>query len=241
MKRGVRKKSLTDALIDNSPLRQVDPRVKMAISLCVSLAVMLPMERLVIFMGGYVLLLGWARLWSAAARQVWRIKWVLLVIFLVDWLLVDLPHAFTVAMRLVLLAGVLALAFATTTPREFGLALEGLGLPYRYAFSLGLAFNSLQLLDEEWHAIREAQAARGILPAGEGLVKLVRQIGDLIALTVPAVVLTTKRAWSITESAYARGFDSPQRSAYHHLQLSWWDVALLAGVLTVIFVLFWWR
>ncbi len=151
--------------------------------------------------------MGW-RLCSAA-RQVWRIKIILVVIFLVDWFLVDCPCLYR-GDASGILGGVLALAFATTTPREFGLALEGLGLPYRYAFSLGLAFNSLQLLDEEWRAIREAQAARGIWPAGEGLLKLSRQVGDLVALTVPAMVLTTKRAWLITEAAHARGSDLPK-------------------------------
>jgi len=238
---GRRSALLRNNLVEDSPLRHTDPRVKMALSLCASLAVMLPLERLGVFLIGYVLFLGWARLGAAALRQIWRMKFILTVIFLVDWLLVDLLHACTVALRLGLLGGVLTLAFATTTPREFGLALEGLGLPYRYAFSLGLAFNSLQLLDEEWLAIREAQAARGIRPGGDGVLKLFRQVGDLVALTVPAVVLTTKRAWSITETAYARGFDSPLRKPYHRLKFTWQDFALLAGALLVIVGLLLWR
>ena len=39
-----------NALVDTSPLRQVDPRIKLALSLCAYLAVMLPLERLVITM-----------------------------------------------------------------------------------------------------------------------------------------------------------------------------------------------
>ena len=49
----------------------------------------------------------------------------------------------------------------TTTPSELRLALEWLRVPYRYAFSVSLAFQSVGLLDDEWRAIYEAQRARG--------------------------------------------------------------------------------
>ena len=71
-------------LREDSPLRRVDPRTKLALSLCASLAVMLSLEKLAVFMVLYALLLLWARLLPEAARQVWRLKWVLLVLFVVD-------------------------------------------------------------------------------------------------------------------------------------------------------------
>jgi energy-coupling factor transporter transmembrane protein EcfT len=139
-----------------------------------------------------------------------------------------------------MLAGVFTLLFATTTPAEFTLALENLRLPYRYAFSLGLAFQSLTLLEEEWNGILEAQRSRGALrPSGNWRDSL-RQVPDLVALTVPAVVMTTKRAWSITEAAYARGFDSPHRTSYRRLQLTRLDIlAMMVALLTSLIFLFW--
>ncbi len=70
-------------LVERSPLRRADPRTKLALSLCASLAVMLPLQRLLAFMALYLLLLAWARLLPEAARQVWRLKWVLLILFAV--------------------------------------------------------------------------------------------------------------------------------------------------------------
>ena len=49
-------------LREDSPLRRVDPRVKLALSLGASLAVMLPLERLAAFMVLYAGFLVWARL-----------------------------------------------------------------------------------------------------------------------------------------------------------------------------------
>ncbi|OGO04246.1 MAG: hypothetical protein A2Y73_04140 [Chloroflexi bacterium RBG_13_56_8] len=229
------------ALVEDSPLRRVDPRAKLALSLCASLAVMLSLEKLAAFMGIYVMLLLWARLFPEAARQVWRLKWVLIVLFAVDWIFVSLDLAVVITLRLILLAGVFALFFSTTTPAELRLALEWLHVSYRYAFSLSLAFQSVGLLDDEWRAIREAQRARGAWSLPTGWRDLVARVRDLVALSVPAVVMTTKRAWSMTEAAYARGFDSPRRQPFRHLAMSRLDWLLLAGTLTVAALLLLWR
>jgi energy-coupling factor transporter transmembrane protein EcfT len=229
------------ALVETSPLRRADPRTKLALSLCASLAVMLPLEQIAAFMGVYAALLLWARLLPEAARQVWRLKWVLLVLFLVDWLVVGPDLAAVVTLRLILLAGAFALFFATTTPGELRLALEWARLPYRYAFSLSLAFQSLGLLDEEWRAIREAQRARGAWTPRSGWRQVTERVRDMVALSVPVVVLTAKRAWAMTEAAHARGFNSPHRRPYQRLAMGWLDWALLAGTAAVTVALLLWR
>ena len=228
-------------LVEHSPLRGADPRTKLALSLCASLAVMLSLERLAACMGFYVVLLLWARLLPEAARQVWRLKWVLLVLFVLDWLFVSLDLAAIISLRLILLAGAFTLFFATTTPAELRLALEWLRVPYRYAFCVSLAFQSVGLLDDEWRAIREAQRVRGAWAPPTGWRDLVARVRDLVALAVPAVVLTTKRAWAMTEAAYARGFDSPHRRPYRQLRLGWLDWLLLAGTAAVVAILLLWR
>jgi energy-coupling factor transport system permease protein len=231
----------TLALVEASPLRRADPRSKLGLSLCTSLAVMLPLEKLVAFMALYFVLLLWARLLPEAARQVWRLKWVLIVLFVVDWLLVSPDLAVIITLRLILLAGAFALFFSTTTPGELRLALEWLRVPYRYAFSVSLAFQSVALLDDEWRAIGEAQRARGAWAPGSSWRELLKRLGDLVALTVPAIVLTTKRAWAMTEAAYARGFDSPHRRPYQQLSMGWLDWLLLAGTVAVVAALLLWR
>jgi energy-coupling factor transport system permease protein len=229
-------------LVETSPLRRADPRVKLALSLCASLAVMLPLERLAAFMVVYGAFLLWARLLPGAARQVWRLRWLLLLLFLMDWLLIDLYLAAVVALRLILLAGTFTFFVSTTTPGELRLALEWLRVPYRYAFSVSLAFQSVGLLDDEWRAIREAQRARGAWAfQWAGWRALVGQVRDLVALSVPAVVLTTKRAWAMTEAAYARGFDAPHRRPYHRLEMRRLDWVLLGSAAAVGAILVLWR
>jgi energy-coupling factor transporter transmembrane protein EcfT len=221
-------------LVETSPLRRADPRTKLVLSLCGSLAVMLPLEQLAVFMAIWAGFLLWARLLPAAARQVWRIRWLLIVLGAVEWLMIGPSLAAVITLRLILLSGVLTLFVGTTTPEELRLALESLRVPYRYAFSLSLAFQSVGLLEEEWQAIREAQRARGALPTGPlKLRTALAQVRDLVAITVPAIVLTTRRAWAMTEAAYARGFDAPHRRPYRKLAMTGLDWLLLAGAIIV--------
>lgn len=236
----LRNRLFTLPLAEHSPLRRADPRSKLALCLGASLAVMLPLERLALFMGLYVLFLAWARLLPAAARQVWRLKWLLLALFVVDWLVVSLDLAAVVTLRVVLLTGILALVVSTTTPDELRLALERLHVPYRYAFSISLAFQSVNLLSQEWRAIYEAQRSRGALAGPAHAWQRVFRLRNWLALTVPAIVLTTRRAWSITEAACARGFDSPHRRPYRRLAMGWLDWLLVGGTaatLTLLIVL----
>jgi energy-coupling factor transporter transmembrane protein EcfT len=66
-------------------------------------------------------------------------------------------------------------------------------------------------------------------------------VRDLVSLSVPAIVMTTKRAWAMNEAAYARGFDSPHRRPYRCLAMTPLDWVLLAGTLAVAVGLFVWK
>ena len=242
MKLGTSGRTRMITRVEHSPLRHADPRTRLALSLGASLAVMLPLERLVVFMGLYALLLLWARLLPEAARQVWRLKWVLIPLFVVDWLLIDLQLAAMVTLRIVLLAGAFTLFVGTTTPGELRLALEWLRLPGRYAFAVSLAFQSVGLLDDEWRAIVEAQRSRGAWTFKVSRWReILSHVRNLVALSVPAIVLTARRAWAMTEAAYARGFDAPHRRPYRRLTMGWFDVVLLVATLATGLVLVVWR
>lgn len=230
-----RSKRRTPEIIHNSPMRSLDPRTRLTLALCASLLVMLPLEKLLIGMACYFLLLLWSRLIPPALHQIWRIRWVLILLFVLDTLVIGLDLAVIVTLRLILLAGVFSLFFSTTTMAEFSLALEKMHVSYRMAFSIGLAFQSLNLFDEELRTIREAQQARGLLTDTRGIRALFSQGKEWVALTVPAVVLATRRAWAITEAAYGRGFDSPHRRPFLELKMKVIDGSVI--LLTLVFII----
>jgi energy-coupling factor transport system permease protein len=144
-------------------------------------------------------------------------------------------------LRFTLVVSAFTIFFATTSPEEFRLALERLGFPYSYAFSVSLAFLSVSLMVEEWHNILEAQRSRGAWLEIKGLRRIGDQLNNLVALGVPAIVLTVKRAWTFTEAAHTRGFDSPHRHPYRELAMNSIDWALSLAVLAAIVLVFLWR
>ncbi|KAA3656685.1 MAG: energy-coupling factor transporter transmembrane protein EcfT [Chloroflexi bacterium] len=228
-------------LVTNSPLRRFDPRVRLALPLCASLLVMLPVSKLMLFFIAYAALFWWSGLADIALRQLWRLKWWLLIIFIVDWIVVDVNLALQVTLRVMLLASAFIFMVYTTTPGELRLVLAWLRVPYRFAFSLSLAFQSVHLFTNEWQMIQEAQQARGAWEPLQwrGWRELIPQIRQLVVLVVPAIVLTTKRAWTMTEAAHARGFDAPHRQSYRQLTMQphdWLFLGML-GVGTAVFLL----
>lgn len=228
-------------MVPESPLRNVDPRAKLAICLLVALSVMLPLERLAIFWLLFTASMIAARLGEEMLFQIQRIAWILIILFILDWIAIGPDFALLITLRFTLVVSAFTIFFATTSPEEFRLALERLGFPYAYAFSLSLAFLSVSLMIEEWHNILEAQRSRGAWQEIKGLRRIGDQLNNLVALGVPAVVLTVKRAWTFTEAAYTRGFDSPHRRPYRELVMRRVDWALSLGALGAIALIFFWR
>jgi energy-coupling factor transport system permease protein len=228
-------------MVPESPLRQVDPRAKLAICLLVALSVMLPFERLAVFWFIFALSMLAVRLGEEVLYQIRRIAWILMILFILDWIAIGPDFALLITLRFTLVVSAFTIFFATTSPEEFRLALERLGFPYPYAFSLSLAFLSVSTIVEEWHNILEAQRSRGAWQEIKGLRRIGDQLNNLVALGVPAIVLTVKRAWTFTEAAYTRGFDSPQRRPYRQLAMRRVDWVLMLGSLAAILLILLWR
>ena len=228
-------------LVPESPLCQIDPRVKLAICLLVALSVMLPLERLAIFWLSFTISMIAVKLGGEMLYQIRRIAVFLVILFILDWVTIGLDFALLITLRFTLVVSAFTIFFATTTPEEFRLALERLGFPYAYAFSLSLAFLSVSIMVEEWNNILEAQRSRGVWPEKQGLRKIGDQLNSLVALGVPAIVLTVKRAWTFTEAAYTRGFDSPHRHPYRELEMRRIDWSIMLGVTVAIAFVFFFK
>ena len=232
----------TFALNQRSPLRRVDARVKLALGLAASAAVMLPLAPLLVALAAFALLIGFAGLAVAALAPLRRVAPLLALLFVLDWALIGGAFAVLVTARLALLVTSFTVLVTTTTPDELRLALERLGLPARWSFALASAYRSLTHLEREWRAIIEAQAARGIMPiAGDRQAPWRQRLGDAVALIVPAIVLATQRAWALTESASMRGLESPTRPRLEPAPFAPLDRLLLGGAVALLLALALWR
>ncbi len=229
-------------LAEDSFLRAVDPRTKLAIALLASFALMLELPGLAIFSLAFATLIGLAGIGPYAWAQIRRIRWLLIILFALDWFLVSPRTAVEVTLRLALLVSAFQLLTATTHPDELRRALERLGLPEPIALSLAVAQRTLADLELELRRIVDAQRARGIdFDGGRRSGRLRRWWSQSIAVAVPAVVMATKRAWSAHEAAAVRGFGAPRYHDATSDALPPRDRALLLGSVALFVVLAWWR
>ncbi len=235
------RRRLTFVLARDSFLRRVDARTKLALAASASAAVTLPLAPLALFLAGFATLLIAAGLSAAAGAQVRRLAPLLALLFVVDWLFIDVRFATMITLRVVLLVISFTVLVATTTPDELRTALERLGLPARLAFVMASAYRAVTDFEREWQTVIEAQRARGLLTSATDRRTWHVRLGDVVSLLVPVVVLATQRAWALTESAAVRGLDSPRRRACRSRPLSGADRALLAGTAALMVALLIWR
>jgi len=229
------------ALAHQSFLRRVDARTKLALAMGASSAVMLPLAPLALFVAGFAALVVVGRLVAPAAAQVRRVAPLLGLLFAIDWLVVGLPFAVLITLRVALLVTAFTVLVATTTPDELRAGLERLGLPPRLAFAMASTYRSLAQMEREWQTIIEAQRARGLLTSAARTRSWRLRLSDAVALVVPAIVLATQRAWALSESAAGRGLESPLRRPHGVHSLTRLDRALLAGAGGLLLVLLAWR
>jgi energy-coupling factor transporter transmembrane protein EcfT len=227
-------------VVPHSPLRRVDARAKLALSLCASAAIMLPLVPLAVFLAGFVALVVAGGLVQPATAQLRRIAPLLGLLLAVDWLVAGFAFALLITLRMALLVTAFTVLVTTTTPTELSAGLECLGVPRRLAFALASAYRAVSQIEREWQTIVEAQRARGLGAVRADRRRWQARLGDTVGLVVPAIVLATQRAWTLTEAAATRGLESPRRSVRRR-SLPGLDWALLATAIGLLLILLRWR
>jgi energy-coupling factor transporter transmembrane protein EcfT len=220
-----------------SVIHRLDPRVKIIVSISLSMLVLHASPTVLSLVSGFLLLLNFmARL---DLRTVWlAIKPTLplpLLIFLLHLLftpgppiplfaLLHLPLTYQglsggalLAWRFLLLFSGALLLTMVTLPSEMIRGLEKLLKPLEVlripvsdlALMLSLALRFLPIIDEELNQIREAQSARGArFHSGNPLLRM----RTTASLVIPLVFNTCTRADELTEAMESRGYQGGPRT-----------------------------
>jgi len=126
-----------------------------------------------------------------------------------------------------------ALLFTTPQPALVR-AFVKLGLPYTWGLTISLALRFLPAIQDLFHTVRDAQAARGWVAQGS----LLKRFRDYIPILVAVLISTLRMSDQLTLALAARGLESTHpRSSWRELQMTGEDWAFLAGV-TAAFGLF---
>lgn len=105
------------------------------------------------------------------------------------------------------------LFIATTHPSEFSASLNRIGINYKIAYSVSLAFRYIPDIQRDYRTIAQAQQARGIdLSSNE---KLFTRIKNAIAIVLPLILTSLDRIEVISHAMELRGFGKHKRRTWY--------------------------
>jgi energy-coupling factor transport system permease protein len=140
---------------------------------------------------------------------------------------IGLLYGVAAGLRLVAFLLAALVLLSTTTVEEFTRGLVRLGIPYRAAFALSLAFRLVPLFLESGRTIAAAQMARGLdLESGGPVARGRRHIPVLVPILLTAI----RRADSMSIALEARGFGAgKRRTSLSDRPATWRDAVAVGG------------
>lgn len=129
------------------------------------------------------------------------------------------------------------LFISATDPSEFAASLNGIGISYKVGYAVAIALRYIPDIQRDYHAISQAQQARGIeLGKNE---KLLQRLKNSVNILLPLVLSCLQRIDTVSNAMSLRGFGKEKkRTWYVRKNFAKKDaVALAFGVVILLFSL----
>ena len=219
----------------DKPLFKIDPRAKLATSTyLIILAILMDgIYGLAIYLSSlavYISVLGGIA--SKIARNIAVLTPLLVIIFLANYIVTyDPVRSILPALKFIALIMSLNLFFLTTSPDEFSLTLERMGIPLSITLAFSLSLRFIGLLARQLMDIVEMQMSRGVRLDTGGIMTRIR---NYITILIPLIVLSIKRSIEIAEALELRGYRPGARhTPYKELRITYRDIIFIVGTATI--------
>ena len=101
----------------------------------------------------------------------------------------------------------------TTDPSELASSLNGIGVPYSFAYALEITLRYIPDIQDEFHKIKNAQEARGIEMSSKG--RLLDRIKNTAAIIFPLLFSTMERIDVVSNAMELRGFGKKKKRTWY--------------------------
>lgn len=161
----------------------------------------------ILFLAAILFILVLLIIYSGSIKNLLSIKWLVIVISVMSiifWLPTrSLIHGITVALRLdiMIITGILFVSCIRV--EEFSSGLNRLGLPYRVAFAVSLAFRLIPSIFSIIQTTADAQQTRGLNLKEGNIIKKVRKY---VPLFIPVISLLVRDAHQLSMALESKGF-----------------------------------
>ena len=126
-------------------------------------------------------------------------------------------HSVAMALRFMALLTTSSFFFLTTSPDDFGLALEQMGVPYSVCFVFTAALRFVPVMAREIRSIMDAQMSRGLeLQKGN----LIKRAKNFIPVLIPLFIMAIRRSIEMAEAMESKAFGFSKKRT-HYRELEW--------------------
>ncbi|MEG0051542.1 MAG: energy-coupling factor transporter transmembrane component T [Terrisporobacter sp.] len=142
-------------------------------------------------------------------------------------------YVLTISLKYAVLMPITAIFVFTTHPSEFASSLNKIGIPYKIAYAVNIAFRYIPDVQVEYKNILNAQQARGLaFHKGEG------SVGEILknysTILVPLVSSSIKRIETVSNAMELRSFGNKRkRTWYSYEKLKGIDYGFIVGCLVL--------
>lgn len=208
-------------------MRDLDPRTKMVMIICISMAAMITDELLwicVLLISVLILMLLMGVTVRQQIKQLSAAVGMTVFLFLLQALFGNVYMGAVLAVRLLIIV-MSAMILMTGHMRDYLLALIQCKMPYELAYMVMLAFHFFPILKEEAQDVYYSMQLRGTELQKTGLRK---KLGAFRKMCVPVLVGALERARDTSTAMELRGFRSYNRRTYmRKLKLRKRDIVLM--------------
>ena len=146
--------------------------------------------------------------------------------------------AMRLALRALGIAFVVAALLYTTAQPALVSAMVRLGLPYPWGLTVSLTLRFLPAIQDLYHTVRDAQAARGWVAEGP----LFRRLKEHLPVLVAVMIGTLRMSDQLTLALAARGLETTrQRTTWRALRMRQLDWGVALGATLAFCLLAWWQ
>lgn len=143
-------------------------------------------------------------------------------------------YVLTISLKYAVLMPITVIFIFTTHPSEFASSLNKMGIPYKIAYAINIAFRYIPDVMTEYKNILDAQQARGLaFNKGEGTI--IERLKNYTTILVPLVSSSMKRIETVSNAMELRSFGKKRkRTWYSYKKLKGMDYAFIIGCVALL-------
>lgn len=143
-------------------------------------------------------------------------------------------YVLTISLKYAVLMPITVIFIFTTHPSEFASSLNKMGIPYKIAYAINIAFRYIPDVMTEYKNILDAQQARGLaFNKGEGTI--IERLKNYTTILVPLISSSIKRIETVSNAMELRSFGKKRkRTWYSYKKLKGMDYAFIIGCVVLL-------